>query len=101
MSDPSVTVTVTDADAVPYRPLAAGVLGLAQLFNCFNARSETHSALAHLFTNRWLWGSIAGAVLLQVAVVHLPWLNVAFGTVPLIRPKPQPRPVRRWFSCAA
>lgn len=97
MSDPSIT----DADAVAYRPLAAAVLGLAQLFNCFNACSETRSAWAHLFTNRWSWGSIVLAVLLQVAVVHLPWLNVAFGAVPLIHPKPQPRPARRWFSCAA
>ena len=59
------------------------VLVLAQLFNCFNARSETTSAFRHLFVNRWLWGAIALSVLLQVAVVHLGLLNVAFGTVPL------------------
>jgi magnesium-transporting ATPase (P-type) len=53
------------------------------LFNCFNARSETASAFGHLFANPWLWGSVALGVLLQVAVVHLPVLNLAFGTVPL------------------
>ena len=60
---------------------------------CFNARSDSQSALAHLFTNRWLWGSIALAVLLQVAVVHLPWLNVVFGTVPLS--------LEQWALCVA
>ena len=59
------------------------VLVFAQLFNCFNARSETTSAFRHLFVNPWLWGAIALSVLLQVAVVNLGFLNVAFGTVPL------------------
>ena len=59
------------------------VLVFAQLFNCFNARSETASAFHKLFVNRWLWGAIALSVALQVAVVHLGWLNLAFSTVPL------------------
>ncbi|MBB3912368.1 cation-translocating P-type ATPase [Sphingomonas desiccabilis] len=59
------------------------VLVLAQLFNCFNARSETASAFHHLFANRWLWGAVILSALLQVAVVHLPLLNTAFGTKPL------------------
>ena len=69
------------------------VLVLAQLFNCFNARSDRRSAFASLFVNRWLWGSIALAVLLQVAVVHLAFLNVAFGTVPLS--------LEQWALCTA
>lgn len=59
------------------------VLVFAQLFNCFNARSDSVSAFAHLFVNRWLWGAVALSALLQVAVVSLPILNTAFGTVPL------------------
>ena len=59
------------------------VLVFAQLFNCFNARSETASAFRHLFVNPWLWGAIALSLLLQVAVVHIGFLNLAFGTVPL------------------
>ena len=59
------------------------VLVITSLFNCFNARSETTSAFAHLFVNAWLWGAIVLSVLLQVAVVNLEFLNVAFGTVPL------------------
>ncbi len=67
------------------------VLVLAQLFNCFSARSDRRSAFVHLFVNRWLWGSIALAVLLQVAVVNLGILNVAFGTVPLT--------IEQWALC--
>ena len=69
------------------------VLVLAQLFNCFNARSEDESAFRHLFVNRWLWGAIALSLLLQVAVVNVAFLNVAFGTVPL--------ELEQWFACAA
>ncbi len=65
------------------RTMAFTTLVLAQLFNCFNARSDRRSAFADLFTNRWLWGAIALSFVLQVAVVHLPFLNDAFGTTPL------------------
>jgi magnesium-transporting ATPase (P-type) len=65
------------------RTAAFTVLVFCQLFNCFNARSETLSAFRHLFVNRWLWGAIALSVVLQIAVVHIGFLNTAFGTVPL------------------
>ena len=59
------------------------VLVVAQLFNAFNARSEDVSAFHGLFDNRWLWAAVALSFALQVAVVHVPWLNAGFGTVPL------------------
>ena len=65
------------------RTAAFTVLVLTQLFNCFNARSETASAFSGAFSNHWLWGAVALSAALQVAVVHLPFLNLAFGTVPL------------------
>jgi P-type Ca2+ transporter type 2C len=65
------------------RTMAFTTLVLAQLFNCFNARSDRTSAFDHLFTNRWLWGAIALSLVLQVAVVELPFLNDAFGTTSL------------------
>jgi magnesium-transporting ATPase (P-type) len=68
-------------------------LVFAQLFNAFNARSETSSAFRRLFVNRWLWGAIALTVLLQVAVVQLPFLQVAFGTAPL--------DAAHWLICVA
>jgi P-type Ca2+ transporter type 2C len=69
------------------------VLVFCQLFNCFNARSGTASAFRHLFVNRWLWGAIALSVLLQIAVIHLGFLNTAFGTVPLS--------LDQWLVCIA
>lgn len=69
------------------------VLVIAQLFNCFNARSETTSAFGHLFANRWLWAAIGLSFLLQVAVVNFSPLNVAFGTVPLL--------LEQWMVCVA
>ncbi|HET8617446.1 MAG TPA: HAD-IC family P-type ATPase [Acidimicrobiales bacterium] len=65
------------------RTVAFTTLVLAQLFNCFNARSDRTSAFHHLFTNPLLWGAIALSVVLQVAVVHMPVLNDAFDTTPL------------------
>ncbi len=68
---------------VEARTMAFTTLVLAQLFNCFNARSDTTSAFHRLFTNRLLWGAIALSAALQVSVVQLPFLNAAFGTTPL------------------
>ncbi len=59
------------------------VLVLAKLFNCFNARSETASAWHGLSANRWLGAAVLLSVLLQVAVVQVPFLNQAFGTMPM------------------
>jgi magnesium-transporting ATPase (P-type) len=58
-------------------------LVFAQFFNAFNSRSETSSAFRHLFTNGWLWASLALGVVLQIAVVQMPLLQTAFGTAPL------------------
>ncbi len=75
------------------RTAAFTVLVLAQLFNAFNARSETASALRGLFDNRWLWAAVAFGLILQVAVVEWSWLNTAFGTVPLS--------LQQWVLCVA
>ena len=80
-------------DLATARTAGFTVLVLAHLVNAFNARSETTSAFAHLFSNPWLWGAIALSLLLQVAVVNLDFLNHAFGTVPLA--------FDQWLLCAA
>jgi len=80
-------------DLATARTAGFTTLVFAQLFNCFNARSETTSAFTYLFVNPWLWGAIALSVLLQVAVVNLDFLNLAFGTVPLA--------FDQWLLCAA
>ncbi len=78
-------------DLATARTAGFTTLVFAQLFNCFNARSETTSAFTHLFANPWLWGAIALSVLLQIAVVNLHFLNVAFSAVPLA--------LDQWFLC--
>ena len=67
------------------------VLVMAHLFQCFNARSETTSAFKNLFVNPWLWGAVALSAMLQVAVINVPFLNLAFGTVPLT--------LDQWLTC--
>jgi P-type Ca2+ transporter type 2C len=75
------------------RTAGFNVLVFASLFNCLSARSDTTSAFVHLFANRWLWGAITLSALLQVAVLNLAWLSVAFGTVPLT--------LQQWAVCVA
>ncbi len=82
-----------ERDLANARTAAFTTLVLAQLFNCLNARSASASAFRHLFVNRWLWASIAVSVLLQVACVQMPWMNAAFGTVPLS--------LAQWLFCTA
>jgi Ca2+-transporting ATPase len=69
------------------------VMVLTSLVTCLTARSATVSAFAHLGGNGWLWGALGLALALQIAVVHVPLLNVAFGTAPLT-------PVQ-WLQCGA
>ena len=65
------------------RTMAFTTLVLFQMFNVFNARSDTHSVFYRLFHNPWLWGAVALSVSLQFAVVYVPFLQGAFDTVPL------------------
>ena len=81
------------ADLATARTAGFTVLVFTRLFGCFPARSDTTSVFNGLFTNRWLWGAVSVSLLLQVAVVQLPPLNVAFGTTPLSAPQ--------WLLCAA
>jgi Ca2+-transporting ATPase len=53
-------------------------------FRAFNARSDERTVFKlGLFRNRWLVASVSVAVLLQMAAVYTPFLQVAFHTVPL------------------
>ena len=80
-------------DLTTARTAAFTVLVFACLFNCFIARSDITSAFSKMFSNPWLWGAIALSLALQVAVVHLRFLNIAFGTTALTS--------TQWLLCAA
>ncbi|NLT31041.1 MAG: cation-translocating P-type ATPase [Propionibacterium sp.] len=76
-------ITYGHEDLETARTAAFTVMVLMQLFNAFNARSPRHSAFSHMFSNKWLWAAVLLAVVLQVAVVHVPFLQTAFGTTGL------------------
>ncbi len=82
-----------NGDLTTARTAGFTVLVFTSLFTCFTARSDTTSAFAKLFANPWLWGAVALSLSLQVAVVHVPLLNIAFGTAPLA--------LDQWLVCAA
>ena len=58
-------------------------LALAQILHAFNARSQRRSAFSRLFTNGWLWGAVLACLILQLAAIYWPYLNVLLRTVPL------------------
>jgi len=63
------------------------------LFTVFNARSDEQSAFRGLRANRWLWAAVLLSLVLQLGVVYLPFLQVAFNTVALS--------ASDWLRCAA
>jgi len=75
------------------RTLAFNTLVLFELFDVFCIRSDEQSAIHGLFRNAWLWLAVAFGLALQAAVVYLPALQRAFGTVPL--------DAGDWLLCAA
>jgi Ca2+-transporting ATPase len=73
--------------------MAFTTLVLFQLFNVFNARSDERSAFRGLFRNKWLWSAVGLSLLLQIAVIHVPFLQHAFSTVSLT--------FSDWLRCVA
>ncbi len=66
------------------RTLAFCTMVVFEWFRAFNARSDERTIFRiGLLRNRWLLVAISVAILLQLAVVYLPFLQVAFNTVPL------------------
>jgi Ca2+-transporting ATPase len=72
------------------RTLAFNTLVVYELYNVFCARSDRDSALRGR-ANAWLWLAVAAALALQLAVIYLPTLQRAFGTVAL--------DARDWLLC--
>jgi Ca2+-transporting ATPase len=73
--------------------MAFNTLVFFSLFTVFNARSDERSAFAGLFSNKWLWGAVLLSLLLQVAVIYVPFLQQAFSTASLS--------FGDWLRCAA
>ncbi|MBC8101040.1 MAG: cation-translocating P-type ATPase [Cytophagales bacterium] len=73
--------------------MAFTTLMLFQLFNVFNARSDSQTAFYRLFHNRWLWSALGVSLALHMAVIYVPFLQNAFSTTPLRGGD--------WLRCAA
>jgi Ca2+-transporting ATPase len=63
--------------------MAFTTLVFFSFFTVFNARSDEQSAFVGLFSNKWLWGALLLSVLLQAAVIYIPFLQQAFSTTSL------------------
>lgn len=82
-TDRSVDAIGHDAQMTEARTMGFTVLVFAQMLNALCSRSHDQSVFVGLFANKWLWGAIALSALLQVVVIYVPFLNTAFGTMPL------------------
>jgi len=66
------------------RTIVFTLIVMFEMFNAFNCRSERHSLLKVGFTkNRFLLIAVASSILLQLAVIYVPFLQAMFETAPL------------------
>jgi len=66
------------------RTMAFSTLVFFQLFYVFACRSERHSILeVGIFTNMYLFVAVVISMILQLAVIYIPFLRGIFHTVPL------------------
>ena len=72
--------TVDEAHA---RTMAFTTLMMFQLFDVYNCRSRRRSAFSGFFENKWLLVAIAFSLGAHVLVIYVPFLQMAFHTVPL------------------
>ena len=97
--------TLAVLEWAPGEPVPAGTASVAgtmafntfvlfQFFNILNARHDTRTVF-HRDTlgNRWLWGSLAAVVLLQLAVTHVGFMQRLFDTTSI--------GLGQWFACIA
>ena len=56
-------------------------LCFVQLENALSVRSVYHSMLSkHLFANKRMWGAITGTIILQLAIIYVPFLQTVLKT---------------------
>jgi len=66
------------------RTIAFCTMVTFEWFRAFNARSDERTVFKlGILSNRWLVGAISLAIMLQLAVVYVPFLQAAFRTVPI------------------
>jgi len=66
------------------RTMTLITMAMFQWFNAWNCRSERLSILqSGLFTNKWLLGAMGLVLGLQLFILHVPFMQYIFKTVPL------------------
>ena len=65
------------------RTIAFAVLAFSQMFIIFSVRAGKHAFTHQLFTNGFLWGSIATVIALMLIVLLVPTLQELFKVVNL------------------
>ncbi len=58
-------------------------MSMAEIFQAFNMRSQRHSVFTLKKHNMFLWGAAAGAFLLTLLVIYVPFLANAFKFTPI------------------
>lgn len=70
--------------AMKAQTMAFTTIVMFEMFNAFNFRSIEKSLFkAGVFRNRWLWAAVGSSIVLQLAVIYVPFLQPAFGTMAL------------------
>lgn len=54
-------------------------MSMAEIFHSFNMRSQRKSVFTLKSHNKYLWGAMAGSLILTTAVLYVPFLRNAFG----------------------
>ena len=79
-----VFVLYSQNDILLGRTMTLVTLGMFQWFNAWNCRSDTKSIFQiGLLSNRWLLLALAIVFILQVLLLHVPFLQKIFATQPL------------------
>jgi len=69
---------------VKAQTMAFTMMTMFEMFNAFNCRSERHSIFkVGPFANIWLVLAVLSSILLQAAVIYIPFLQSIFGTAAL------------------
>lgn len=73
------------------RTIVFTIVVIFEFFLAYNCRSERHSIFGlgwkGLVANRMLFLSVVVGMLLQLAIIYVPFLQIAFHTVPLSAPE--------------
>ena len=73
-----------DPNLPTWQTVAFATLTLSELLRAFTARSERISVFKlGIFSNRTMNMAVIFSIVLVIAVIYVPFLNVIFGTVPL------------------